>query len=88
MRLINKNITVFYLPNARAREIYVDKIYPLRRNRFQQNVSALLDKHKINYLSLKDHLGNNHLYEDFHHWNYNGSLIGTKLVATYFKNSI
>ena len=83
MRKMTPQLILIYLPNAEARESYVDRRYPGRKERFIRNIDKLADKHGLTFINMsaESNLSDDSLFEDFHHWNTNGSSQGTERLA-------
>lgn len=78
---IQPSVTLVYLPNANAREMYVEKNFPGRKSRFMSNIKILAEEFFLDFINLSGSIESNDFYEDFHHWNVIGSRKGSKILA-------
>tara|TARA_B100001093_G_scaffold443530_1_gene445937 strand:+ start:862 stop:1824 length:963 start_codon:yes stop_codon:yes gene_type:complete len=82
---ISKEITLIYLPNAASRCKHVTKYYPDRQEKFFKKVENVCNQKSLQFLNFKNLLIEDQYYKDYHHWNDQGSQLGSKLIAERLK---
>lgn len=67
IRQLAPHVVLVYMPNAAAREVYVDANHPGRRARFFAALRDLAEEFDLPLVSFADEMGANERYKDFHH---------------------